>query len=39
MDPELARYLNRPFWESRQAEDVDRPASPSAPSPLQGKDS
>lgn len=35
MDPELARYLNRPFWESRQTEDTDRPASPSAPSPLQ----
>ncbi|GLV34797.1 Hepatocyte growth factor regulated tyrosine kinase substrate [Carabus blaptoides fortunei] len=35
MDPELARYLNRTYWESRHSEDVDRPASPSAPSPLQ----
>lgn len=37
MDPELARYLNRTYWESKQSDDPDRPASPSAPSPLQSK--
>ncbi|XP_058819184.1 hepatocyte growth factor-regulated tyrosine kinase substrate isoform X2 [Topomyia yanbarensis] len=31
-DPELARYLNRNYWEQRQA--ADSPASPSAPSPM-----
>ncbi|XP_055593123.1 hepatocyte growth factor-regulated tyrosine kinase substrate isoform X2 [Uranotaenia lowii] len=31
-DPELARYLNRSYWEQRQA--ADSPASPSAPSPM-----
>lgn len=30
-DPELARYLNRSYWEQRQNAD---PASPSAPSPM-----
>lgn len=34
MDPELARYLNRTYWESRQKDDADRPTSPSAPSPM-----
>lgn len=34
VDPELARYLNRTYWETRQKEDADRPASPSAPSPM-----
>ncbi|XP_053694117.1 hepatocyte growth factor-regulated tyrosine kinase substrate [Sabethes cyaneus] len=31
-DPELARYLNRNYWEQRQM--ADSPASPSAPSPM-----
>uniref|UniRef100_A0A182P671 Hepatocyte growth factor-regulated tyrosine kinase substrate n=1 Tax=Anopheles epiroticus TaxID=199890 RepID=A0A182P671_9DIPT len=31
-DPELARYLNRNYWEQRQV--IDSPASPSAPSPM-----
>lgn len=31
-DPELARYLNRSYWENRQS--VETPASPSAPSPM-----
>lgn len=31
-DPELARYLNRNYWEQRQT--ADSPASPSAPSPM-----
>lgn len=33
MNPELAKYLNRNFWESRQKESIDenRPTSPSAP--------
>uniref|UniRef100_A0A8D8J7Y8 Hepatocyte growth factor-regulated tyrosine kinase substrate n=1 Tax=Culex pipiens TaxID=7175 RepID=A0A8D8J7Y8_CULPI len=31
-DPELARYLNRNYWEQRQL--ADSPASPSAPSPM-----
>uniref|UniRef100_A0A182NGM2 Hepatocyte growth factor-regulated tyrosine kinase substrate n=1 Tax=Anopheles dirus TaxID=7168 RepID=A0A182NGM2_9DIPT len=31
-DPELARYLNRNYWEQRQV--MDSPASPSAPSPM-----
>lgn len=31
-DPELARYLNRSYWENRQT--VETPASPSAPSPM-----
>lgn len=30
-DPELARYLNRNYWEQRKT--VESPASPSAPSP------
>lgn len=34
MDPELARYLNRTYWETRQKEEPDRPTSPSAPSPM-----
>lgn len=34
MDPELARYLNRGYWETRGKEEAERPASPSAPSPL-----
>lgn len=34
MDPELARYLNRTYWETRQKEEIERPASPSAPSPM-----
>lgn len=32
-DPELARYLNRSYWENRKT--TDSPASPSAPSPMQ----
>ena len=32
-DPELARYLNRGYWENRQ--NAETPASPSAPSPMQ----
>lgn len=31
-DPELARYLNRNYWENRQI--AETPASPSAPSPM-----
>lgn len=31
-DPELARYLNRGYWENRQL--AETPASPSAPSPM-----
>lgn len=31
-DPEMARYLNRNYWEQRQM--VESPASPSAPSPM-----
>lgn len=31
-DPELARYLNRGYWENRQ--NAETPASPSAPSPM-----
>lgn len=31
-DPELARYLNRGYWENRQI--AETPASPSAPSPM-----
>ena len=31
-DPELARYLNRGYWENRQVGET--PASPSAPSPM-----
>lgn len=31
-DPELARYLNRGYWENRQIGEA--PASPSAPSPM-----
>lgn len=31
-DPELARYLNRGYWENRQV--AETPASPSAPSPM-----
>lgn len=31
-DPELARYLNRSYWENRQT--GESPASPSAPSPM-----
>uniref|UniRef100_A0A2C9GSP9 Hepatocyte growth factor-regulated tyrosine kinase substrate n=1 Tax=Anopheles atroparvus TaxID=41427 RepID=A0A2C9GSP9_ANOAO len=31
-DPELARYLNRNYWEQRQV--MESPASPSAPSPM-----
>uniref|UniRef100_A0A2M4A9B7 Hepatocyte growth factor-regulated tyrosine kinase substrate n=2 Tax=Anopheles triannulatus TaxID=58253 RepID=A0A2M4A9B7_9DIPT len=31
-DPELARYLNRNYWEQRQM--MESPASPSAPSPM-----
>lgn len=31
-DPELARYLNRGYWENRKT--TDSPASPSAPSPM-----
>lgn len=31
-DPELARYLNRSYWEQRQTGET--PASPSAPSPM-----
>lgn len=31
-DPELARYLNRGYWEQRQT--AEAPASPSAPSPM-----
>lgn len=31
-DPELARYLNRNYWENRQIGEA--PASPSAPSPM-----
>lgn len=31
-DPELAKYLNRDYWESRKT--TDSPASPSAPSPM-----
>ncbi|CRL02557.1 CLUMA_CG015832, isoform A [Clunio marinus] len=31
-DPELARYLNRGYWENRQINE--NPASPSAPSPM-----
>lgn len=34
MDPELARYLNRSYWETRQKDEPERPASPSAPSPM-----
>jgi growth factor-regulated tyrosine kinase substrate len=30
-DPELARYLNRSYWEQRQAQET---TSPSAPSPM-----
>lgn len=32
-DPELARYLNRSYWENRQIAE-NAPASPSAPSPM-----
>jgi hepatocyte growth factor-regulated tyrosine kinase substrate len=32
-DPELAKYLNRSYWEQRQATE-ESPASPSAPSPM-----
>ena len=32
-DPELAKYLNRSYWEQRKT--TDSPASPSAPSPMQ----
>lgn len=31
-DPELAKYLNRDYWESRKT--TESPASPSAPSPM-----
>ncbi|KAJ6650133.1 Hepatocyte growth factor-regulated tyrosine kinase substrate, partial [Pseudolycoriella hygida] len=31
-DPELAKYLNRDYWESRKT--AESPASPSAPSPM-----
>lgn len=31
-DPELARYLNRNYWEQRKT--TESPASPSAPSPM-----
>lgn len=31
-DPELAKYLNRDYWESRKV--TESPASPSAPSPM-----
>lgn len=31
-DPELAKYLNRDYWESRKTNES--PASPSAPSPM-----
>lgn len=31
-DPELAKYLNRDYWESRKI--TESPASPSAPSPM-----
>lgn len=39
MDPELARYLNRTYWETRQKEEVERPLSPSAPSPMSNSSS
>lgn len=32
-DPELARYLNRGYWENRQA-STDGPLRPTAPSPM-----
>ena len=32
-DPELARYLNRGYWENRQV-SADGPLSPTAPSPM-----
>lgn len=36
-DPELAKYLNRDYWEQkRMSENI---ASPSAPSPMSSKDS
>lgn len=31
-DPELAKYLNRDYWEHRKT--TESPASPSAPSPM-----
>lgn len=31
-DPELAKYLNRDYWEQRK--NIESPASPSAPSPM-----
>lgn len=31
-DPELAKYLNRDYWEQRKT--LESPASPSAPSPM-----
>lgn len=31
-DPELAKYLNRDYWEQRKI--IESPASPSAPSPM-----
>lgn len=31
-DPELAKYLNRSYWEQRKT--TESPASPSAPSPM-----
>ncbi|XP_055371544.1 hepatocyte growth factor-regulated tyrosine kinase substrate [Condylostylus longicornis] len=33
-DPELAKYLNRNFWEQKKSAAAVAPASPSAPSPM-----
>lgn len=38
-DPELAKYLNRDYWEQRgsgigNGKTIESPASPSAPSPM-----
>uniref|UniRef100_A0A452UMW9 Hepatocyte growth factor-regulated tyrosine kinase substrate n=1 Tax=Ursus maritimus TaxID=29073 RepID=A0A452UMW9_URSMA len=38
MDPELARYLNRNYWERKQ-EEARRSPTPSAPTPLTETDS
>lgn len=32
VDPELAKYLNRDYWEQRKT--TESPVSPSAPSPM-----